>query len=76
MVKKRSINLRRMALVPHDIWSSNVLTAQKEGRTFLYSSNNYFNEFTPPIIEEESTLTIFRSFKDFQAYLFPLKTSS
>jgi histidinol-phosphate aminotransferase len=60
-LKRGALTLGAMALVPHDIWSSNVLTAQKEGRTFLYSSNNYFNEFTPPIIEEESTLTILRS---------------
>ena len=60
-LKKGTLTLGAMALVPHDIWSSNVLTAQKEGRTFLYESNNYFNEFTPPFIEEESTLTILRS---------------
>jgi len=60
-LKKGTLTLGAMALVPHDIWSSNVLAAQKEGRTFLYSSNNYFNEFTPPIVKEESALTILRS---------------
>lgn len=60
-LKKGTLALGAMALVPHEIWSSNVLTAQKEGKTFLYNSNNYFNEFTPPFIEEESTLTILRS---------------
>jgi histidinol-phosphate aminotransferase len=60
-LKKGTLTLGAMALVPHDIWSSNVINAQKEGRTFLYSSNNYFNEFTPPITEEESALTILRS---------------
>ncbi|WP_405609522.1 pyridoxal phosphate-dependent aminotransferase [Polaribacter sp. Asnod1-A03] len=60
-LKKGTLTIGAMALVPHEIWSSNVLAAQKEGRTFLYSSNNYFNEFTPPIVKEESALTILRS---------------
>ncbi|MCG1034782.1 pyridoxal phosphate-dependent aminotransferase [Polaribacter sargassicola] len=60
-LKKGTLTIGAMALVPHDIWSRNVLAAQKEGRTFLYSSNNYFNEFTPPIVKEESALTILRS---------------
>ena len=60
-LKKGSLTLGALALVPHDIWSSNVLNAQKENRTFLYSTNSYFNEFTPPVIKEEASLTILRS---------------
>lgn len=60
-LKKGTLSLGALALVPHEIWSSNVLTAQKENRTFLYNSNNYFNEFTPPLVKEESSLTILRA---------------
>lgn len=60
-LKKGTLTLGALALVPHDIWSSNVIAAQKEGRTFLYNSNNFFNEFTPPVVNEESALTILRS---------------
>ncbi|MEO9571147.1 MAG: histidinol-phosphate transaminase [Polaribacter sp.] len=60
-LKKGTLTLGALALVPHDIWSSNVIAAQKEGRTFLYNSNNFFNEFTPPVVKEEKALTILRS---------------
>ena len=60
-LKKGTLTLGALALVPHEIWSSNVLTAQKENRTFLYNTNNYFNEFTPPLIKEEAPLTILRA---------------
>lgn len=60
-LKKGTLSLGALALVPHEIWSSNVISAQKEGRTFLYNSNHKFNEFTPPFIKEENALTILRS---------------
>jgi len=60
-LKRGTLTIGAMALIPHEIWSNNVLAAQKEGRTFLYNSNNYFNEFTPPVIKEENKLTILRS---------------
>lgn len=60
-LKKGTLTLGAMALVPHEIWSANVLTAQKENRTFLYNSNNYFNEYTPPLLKEETPLTILRA---------------
>tara|TARA_R110002126_G_scaffold291479_2_gene453054 strand:- start:16910 stop:18100 length:1191 start_codon:yes stop_codon:yes gene_type:complete len=60
-LKKGTLSLGALALVPHDIWSSNVSIAQKENRTFLYSANNYFNEFTPPLLKEETPLTILRA---------------
>lgn len=60
-LKKGSLTLGALALVPHDIWSSNVTNAQKNNSTFLYSSNNYFNEYTPPLVKEEASLTILRS---------------
>lgn len=60
-LKKGTLTLGAMALVPTEIWSTNVLTAQKEDRTFLYNANNYFNEFTPPLLKEETPLTILRA---------------
>lgn len=60
-LKKGTLTIGAMALVPHEIWSSTVISAQKEGRTFLYNSNNYFNEFTPPVIIDEDDLIILRS---------------
>lgn len=60
-LKKGTLSLGALALVPHEIWSSNVISAQKEGRTFLYNSDHKFNEFTPPFIKEENALTILRS---------------
>lgn len=60
-LKKGTLSLGALALVPHDIWSNNVSTAQTENRTFLYNSNNYFNEFTPPLVQNESSLTILRA---------------
>ncbi|WP_339659477.1 histidinol-phosphate transaminase [uncultured Polaribacter sp.] len=60
-LKKGTLSLGALALVPHEIWSNNVIKAQKEGKTFLYNSNHQFNEFTPPFTKEENTLTILRS---------------
>lgn len=60
-LKKSTLTIGALALVPNEIWSNNVLTAQKNNRTFLYNSNNYFNEYTPPLLEEETPLTILRA---------------
>jgi histidinol-phosphate aminotransferase len=60
-LKKGALGMGALALVPHEIWSSNVLTAQKENRTYIYNSNNYFNEFTPPVIKENESLVILRA---------------
>lgn len=60
-LKRGSLTLGALALVPHEVWSNNVLAAQKENRPFLYTHNNYFNEFTPPLINEEEELTILRA---------------
>jgi histidinol-phosphate aminotransferase len=60
-LKKGSFALGALALVPHDIWSKNVLIAHEENRPFLYAANNYFNEFTPPLEENEDDLVILRA---------------
>jgi histidinol-phosphate aminotransferase len=60
-LKKGTLTMGALALIPHEIWGNNVLSAQKNNRTFLYNSNNYFNEFTPPPLKEETPLTILRA---------------
>jgi histidinol-phosphate aminotransferase len=60
-LKKGTLTLGALALVPHEIWSSNVEIAQNTNNTFLYNTNNYFNEFTPPVLKEETSLTILRA---------------
>jgi len=60
-LKKSTLTLGALTLIPSEIWSSNVLKAQKENRTFLYNYSNNFNEFTPPIVEENESLVILRA---------------
>jgi len=60
-LKKGALTLGALTLVPHEIWSNTVISAQKENRTFLYKTYNQFNEFTPPIITNEDKLTILRA---------------
>ena len=60
-LKKGTLTLGALALVPHEIWSRNVEIAQNTNNTFLYNTNNYFNEFTPPVLKEETSLTILRA---------------
>lgn len=60
-LKKGSFALGALALVPTEIWSKNVVLAHEENRPFLYSANNYFNEFTPPLEIDEEELTILRA---------------
>lgn len=60
-LKKSALGLGAIALIPTEVWSSNVLNAQSENRTFLYNANNEFNEFTPPYLEDESKLVILRA---------------
>ena len=60
-LKKSTLSLGALTLIPTEIWSSNVLKTQKENHTFLYNSSNYFNEFTPPIVEENESLVILRA---------------
>jgi len=60
-LKRGTLTLGALALTPSDIWSTNVLKAQNEGRPYLYDSNNSFNEFTPPALSEEELVTILRA---------------
>lgn len=60
-LKKSTLTLGALTLIPSEIWSSNVLKAQSINSPFLYNSNNYFNEFTPPILNENESLVILRA---------------
>lgn len=60
-LKKGTLTLGALALMPSELWSSNVLKAQSENSRFLYPSSNYFNEFTPPIVKENESLVILRA---------------
>lgn len=60
-LKKGSFALGALALIPNEIWSKNVALAHEENRTFLYAANNYFNEYTPPLEENEDELVILRA---------------
>jgi histidinol-phosphate aminotransferase len=60
-LKRSSLTLGALALVPSDIWSKNVLEAQKNNNRFLYTSNNYFNEYTPPLVNKENKMVILRA---------------
>ena len=62
LLKKGGLSLFTLALMPNDVWSANVIEAQKSKSLFLYSSKNTFNEFTPPVLNEiEDSLVILRS---------------
>ena len=60
-LKRGSLALGALTLVPSEIWSHNVALANEENRPFLYASNNYFNEYTPPFATNEEELTILRA---------------
>lgn len=60
-LKRSSLTLGALALVPNEIWSKSVLEAQNNNSRFLYTSNNHFNEYTPPILNEESKMVILRA---------------
>ena len=60
-LKKGTLSLGALALMPNDIWSLNVADAQKVNSPFLYPTKNVFNEFTPPLLNEEDDLVILRA---------------
>lgn len=60
-LKRSSLTLGALAMVPYDIWSKNVLEAQANNKSFLFAPNNYFNEYTPPVFKEENKMVILRA---------------
>ncbi|MCR8667666.1 histidinol-phosphate aminotransferase family protein [Aestuariibaculum sp. M13] len=60
-LKKGSLSLAGMALVPSDVWAESVKMAQANNSTFLYSTDNNFNEFTPPDLFESELKAILRA---------------
>ena len=60
-LKKGTLTLGALALMPNDLWSLKVAEAQKNNSPFLFSKSSTFNEFTPPIFKEEEELVILRA---------------
>lgn len=60
-LKKGTLTLAGMAMIPSDIWSNAVEIAQDNNSSFLFNINNSFNEFTPPIGLEPKLKAILRS---------------
>ncbi len=51
-LKRGSLTMAGLALMPTEIWAKSVEIAQQNNSTFIFDSSNTFNEFTPPIIDE------------------------
>ncbi len=60
-LKKGTLSLAAMALLPNDIWAMAVEEAQENNSLFLFNSANSFNEFTPPAFKEEKLNAILRA---------------
>ncbi|OIQ37105.1 MAG: histidinol phosphate aminotransferase [Bacteroidetes bacterium MedPE-SWsnd-G1] len=48
-LKTGGLSLAAMALMPNDIWATNVSEAQFKNNKYLFDIENSLNEFTPPI---------------------------
>ena len=55
-LKTGPLALAGMAMLPSDIWAKTVYEAQFKGRPFLFDGKYKFNEFTPPIVNDEDEL--------------------
>ncbi|WP_159022319.1 histidinol-phosphate transaminase [Formosa sp. L2A11] len=51
-LKRGSLTMAGLALMPTEIWAKSVEIAQQKNATFIFDTSNTFNEFTPPIIDE------------------------
>ncbi|WP_075341477.1 pyridoxal phosphate-dependent aminotransferase [Tenacibaculum agarivorans] len=60
-LKKGTLTLASMALIPNDIWAMAVEEAQIKNAPFLYNTPNSFNEFTPPPFKEPELKAILRA---------------
>ncbi|WMI65099.1 histidinol-phosphate transaminase [Aestuariibaculum sp. YM273] len=60
-LKKGSLTLAGLAMVPSDVWAESVKIAQANNSTFLYRTDNSFNEFTPPSVFEPKLKAILRA---------------
>lgn len=60
-LKKGTLTLAGITMMPSDIWANAVEVAQKENKSFLFSPKNSFNEFTPPVGLEPQLKAILRA---------------
>lgn len=60
-LKKGTLTLAGMAMMPSDIWANAVENAQINNSPFLFSTKNTFNEFTPPVGLEPELKAILRA---------------
>lgn len=60
-LKHGALTVAGLSIASNDIWGANLIKAQKENRIFLNRNHSHFNEFTPPIYEDEGSMTILRA---------------
>ena len=60
-LKKGTLTLAGMAMMPSDIWAKAVKDAQINNKTYLFDTNQSFNEFTPPALFEPKLKAILRA---------------
>ena len=60
-LKKSTLTLAGMAMVPSDIWAEAVKTAHKNKSPYLFNVENSFNEFTPPTLFDPEIKAILRA---------------
>ncbi len=60
-LKKGTLSLAAITLMPSDVWSLAVDKAQSNNSTFLFHESNVFNEFTPPVYKEQQLMAILRA---------------
>jgi histidinol-phosphate aminotransferase len=60
-LKKGTLTLAGMAMMPSDIWAKAVKDAQTNNETYLFNTSQSFNEFTPPVLFEPKLKAILRA---------------
>ena len=60
-LKKGSLTLAGITMMPTEFWASAVAEAQSKNSMFLFDTANTFNEFTPPVYEDDELLAILRA---------------
>ena len=60
-LKKGSLTIAGLALIPTEIWARSVKMAQQNNSKYIFDTNNTFNEFTPPSIDTVEIKAILRA---------------
>jgi histidinol-phosphate aminotransferase len=61
-LKKGTLTLAGMAMLPNEIWAEAVVEAQATNSKFLFNASHTFNEYTPPsFLKEEELKAILRA---------------